>query len=65
MNSEIDVWNELERDAWTSWVRESWLPSNVAGLQGQPLGEAREEEGEDEGKESWKKSKVPQHKAWI
>ena len=65
MNNEVDVWNELERDAWTSWARESWLPINAAGLQREPLGKAREEESEDEGEESWKKSSVPFRQAWI
>ena len=65
MNNEVDVWNELERDAWRAWARNSWLPSNIRGLQGEPLGEAWEEESEDEGKESWRKSKVPQRQAWI
>ena len=58
-------WDSLDQAAWREWVRASWLPSNVRGLQGEPLGEAWEEESEDEGKESWRKSKVPQHQAWI
>ena len=61
-----EPWDELDKEAWRAWARDSWLPGNITGLQGEPLGEAREGEGEKQvEEESWRKSKVPQRKAWI
>ena len=65
MTSETHDWDSLDQAAWREWVRGSWLPGNITGLQGEPLGEAWEEKGKEQDKESWRKSKVPQRQAWI
>ena len=65
MTSETNGWDPVDEAAWREWVRGSWLPENAKGLQRELLGEAREEEGKKQNKEDWRKSKVPQHQAWI
>lgn len=61
-----EPWDSLDKAAWREWARNSWLPGNITGLQGESLGAAWEEEGEEQvEEESWRKSKVPQRKAWI
>ena len=61
-----DEWiNELDEGAWRAWVRESWLPSNAQGLQGAPVGKARQEGKTSKEEEGWRKSTIPERKAWI
>ena len=61
-----EPWDSLDKAAWREWAGAGWLPENAKGLQGEPLGAAGEEEGEEQvEEESWRKSKVPQRKAWI
>ena len=62
-----DEWiNGLDHDSWRAWVRESWLPGNAQGLQGEALRQALEEvEAIEEESEAWKKSTLPERKAWI
>ena len=60
-----DEWiDELDEGAWRAWVRESWLPSNAQGLQGASMDKTRQE-GKASKEEDWKKSTIPQRKAWI
>ncbi len=59
-----DCWDPVDQAAWEAWVRESWLPTNAAGLPRPPVDEAREE-SETSKEESWKESKIPFRQAWI
>ena len=60
-----DEWiNELDQGAWEAWVGGAWLHSNPQGLQGESVGKAREEAKASK-EEAWRKSTIPQRKAWI
>ena len=59
-----DEWiDELDQGAWRAWIRGSWLPGNAQGLQGQSLREMGKAKASKE--EDWRKSTIPQRKAWI
>lgn len=59
-----DEWiDELDQGAWRAWVRESWLPVNAQGLQGQSLREMGKAKASKE--EDWRKSTIHKHQTWI
>ena len=60
-----DEWiDELDQGAWRAWVRGSRFSGDAQGLQGAPVGKARQE-GKASKEEDWRKSTLSQRKTWI